>query len=113
MADEKLREAERLYQAYPSGTNLRLLNIIRIRNGLEPISLPVDMDSPEEAYGMYVFYGLHHIPADSVPNEELEDIIESGPTPWLYGRAILFLPEAKRVYLALCDFYEVEPEATV
>ena len=111
MADEKLREVERRYQAYPSGTNLRLLNIIRMRNGLEAISLPVDTDSPEEAYGMYIFYALHHIPADVVPNAELAAIIESGPTPWLHGLAIRNIPDAARIYKSLCDFYEVEPEA--
>ena len=69
----------------------------------------------ETAYGAYVFLLLHspEPEADAPVVASLAAIVETGPTPWLYGLPVDILPKARASYLELCERYGVTPEACV
>lgn len=105
--DNRFREIER--QALAGDPEaIRRLPIERVRAGITP-KAPT---TPEEAYGAYTFHALHHDSADiQHVLQGLQNIIETGETPWLYGLAIDNIPAAREAYLARCAQYGIEPEA--
>lgn len=63
-------------------------------------------------YGAYIFFLLHHR-GDLNKMLRLEKLLDrkNVGADKVWGMSLQVLPEAKRVYLALCKRYEVEPEA--
>ena len=64
------------------------------------------MKRSHKLYGLFVFCLLHDVNL-LVSIEKMVNQHCSG----LYGRDIGYMPDAKRVYLALCKAHNVKPEA--